>query len=273
MKKILVKLFATAVLILLLPKSLPAQEIFHDPFLNWDFINFTNQTVNDFEIVVSTPNFNPNGVYTGFFPGFTTSPVDGGAHTKLAWSGRAVDPLQIAHVGAGMQGSGPILDAYWTKDGQRVDGGTIAILYEKTRVRRNPTGGPGDIDMLLQAVRGPDIPTASVQLDNIRVFSDIPATMIGLNDLNRNLNLDSLSSFERQPSVRTINNLPGDSFFDVFVGTSDNLSPAFRSLLVGDVVVNQQPIGRFWNLNPQSPEPGILGLLAVGGVLALARRR
>ena len=34
--------------------------VIHDPWLNWDFLNFTNQQVNDFEIVVSSPTYNPD---------------------------------------------------------------------------------------------------------------------------------------------------------------------------------------------------------------------
>jgi len=58
----------------------------------------------------------------------------------------------------------------------------------------------------------------------------------------------------------------------------ENVSPDFESLLIADVVVldpdgNQTSVGRFWNLNPQSPEPGTVTLLAVGACVAMLRRR
>ena len=34
--------------------------VWHDPWLNWDFLNNTGVNVNDLEIVVDNPNFNPN---------------------------------------------------------------------------------------------------------------------------------------------------------------------------------------------------------------------
>lgn len=277
------------------------QSIFHDPFLNWDFINFTAADANDFEIVVATPNWTPPQVYTGFFPTFNTSsdPVSGG--TKLSWSGNTVLPGGIAHVGAAMMGSGKILDAYWTKDGQKV-GDSIAIVYEKTQVFRFPIG-PAAIAMNLQVA--PSF-QGTAGLANIRTFCDLPADLLGLNDLTgaltQRLNeppihnhetipteLVSLSLVGGEPIIQTrplqpISVLPSpgltaDSFFDVFVDMSFNANQRFESLLVADVLAfdpasnSWNPIGRFWNLNPQSPEPTSLVLMGLGGLLMLGGRK
>ena len=254
-----------------------AVDIFHDPFLNWDFVNFTGVEANNFEIIVDAPNWTPNGVYTGFFPNFSKSPVNGGLDTLLSWKGRNVPPATIAHVGLGMQGSGRILDAYWTKDGNRIPGGSLAIVYERTRVRRDPipgTTGTADITMVLQATRGPDV-TEPVMLTNIQTFMDLPAPLLGLDDLNADLDqqVGRLSNYRTSPNPDVVQNLPIDSFFDVFVGTTQNIGPEWESLLIADVVVGTQKIGMFWNLNPQCPEPtSLLGLLALGGLLRLRPR-
>lgn len=271
--------------LLLAAAPLAAQtSIFHDPFLNWDFFNYTNQVANDFEIVVAADDWTPPGVYTGGlgFPQFSRmsgdfSP-DPGMETLLRWSGRDIAPGTIAHVGAAMMGSGRILDAYWTRDGVKI-GPSIGITYELTRVTRPATGGPASISMILNTSPAfiSDNPGAQLQLMNIRTFADIPADRLGLDDLTRDLDLNSLDGFETQPGAR-VAPLVADSFFDVFVDLTVNDNPGFEALLVADVVLipaGGQPgvIGRFWNLNPQSPEPS--GALLFGGVLSLlaARRR
>lgn len=134
-------------------------------------------------------------------------------------------------------------------------------------------------------------------LQNIRTISDLPAELLGLDDLTRDLDpqlnqpplmqletipteLVSLTLSGGTPVIETItlqpeSILPGgqdppDSFFDVFVDVSFNVGPLFESLLVADVVVfnpnlnTWEPIGRFWNINPQSPEPSSLVLLCAG---------
>ena len=52
-------------------------------------------------------------------------------------------------------------------------------------------------------------------------------------------------------------------------------SPDFEALLYAEVFEpgRQGVIGQFWNLNPQSPEPATLILLAVGSVFVIRRRR
>ena len=102
------------------------QSIFHDPWLNWDFINFTGGPTDDFEIVVDNGAFNPN---PGAFPpevlmgmpyqnfGVTHADFDGDTDidTKLSWSNPLGGPIPnggVMHVGGDMRNSGPILDAY-----------------------------------------------------------------------------------------------------------------------------------------------------------------
>lgn len=272
------------------------QSIFHDPFLNWDFVNFTGVDANDFEIVVAQPNWTPPQVYTGYFPGFTTRPDAGSGGTVLSWSGNSVAPNAIAHVGAAMMGSGRILDAYWTKDGQKI-GPSIAIVYERTQVFPRP-GGSEVVAMNLQVAPGFD---GTAGLANIRTFSDIPANLLGLDDLTRDLDhrlqMPPLSDLETIPTelvsldlsgivtqpLQPVSVLPSptptmDSFFDVFVDITTNVGPAFESLLTADVMTfnrdlnTWQPIGRFWNLNPQSPEPAGLALIAMASTVAVATR-
>jgi hypothetical protein len=273
--------------------ALAQQSIFHDPFLNWDFVNFTGGDANDFEIVVATPSWTPPQVYTGFFPNFTTHPDPGSGGTVLSWSGNSVPAGEVAHVGAAMMGSGKILDAYWTKDGLKV-GPSIAIVYERTQVFPMPDRSEV-VAMNLQVA--PSF-LGNAGLTNIRTFSDIPANMLGLDDLTQALDPRlnepplselatiptelvslSLSGVETRP-LQPVSPLPtADSFFDVFVDITTNIGPMFESLLTADVVVfnpdvgSWQPIGRFWNLNPQSPEPATVALLAIAAPLALSMRR
>ncbi|HUU60650.1 MAG TPA: PEP-CTERM sorting domain-containing protein, partial [Phycisphaerae bacterium] len=124
-------------------------------------------------------------------------------------------------------------------------------------------------------------PDLEVRLLNVRTFSDIPADLLNLQDINESLDTSALLPFEAA-AYSEIGPLPWsiDSFFDVFVKLTipENVSPDFESLLIADVVVldpdgNQTSVGRFWNLNPQSPEPGTVTLLAVGACVAMLRRR
>jgi hypothetical protein len=280
------------------PQAAAQQWLFHDPFLNWDFVNLTETDANDFEIVVATPNWSPPQTYTGFFPNFTTKPEPVSGGTLLSWSGTLVPPGGIAHVGAAMQGSGRILDAYWTLDGQKV-GQSLAIVYELTQIFPLASGGEA-IAMNLQVAPAFE---GQAGLANIRTFRDLPADLLGLDELTRELaprlNEPPLSELETEPAqllgvdfsggnptfqsrpLPEIAQLPtGDSFFDVFVEPETfNVGARFESLLVADVVVwsptlqEWQPIGQFWNLNPQSPEPTSAILLAIGGAAALGRGR
>jgi len=280
--KNITRVLATGVgMVLIMAVAARAQEttgfinIFHDPFLNWDFCNYTNQTVNDFEIIVKSPDFVPQGTYVGSL-GFPHSQVtygdfngDGIQETKLTWWGRDIAPGAIAHVGAGMLGSGPILDAYWTLDGRKVDG-SMLITYERTMIRIPVSGiGGNEVWMRLNSVNG------SLQLRNIQTYVDIPASLLSLDDLNSNLDMGPLQQYRRLLSNDTAN-LNADSFFDIFIDVSTKPGRDYEALLVADMVDplnNNRVIGQFWNLNPQCPEPGSLTLLGIGGLMLLRRRK
>jgi hypothetical protein len=106
---------------------------------------------------------------------------------------------------------------------------------------------------------------------------DMPASLLGLDDITSALDERALAQYATNPDPRELI-LPVDSFFDVFVGLTVNSSPDFESLLVADVVQidptgASRVIGQFWNINPQCPEPTWMAglILATGGIMA--RRR
>ncbi|MCX5674693.1 MAG: PEP-CTERM sorting domain-containing protein [Planctomycetota bacterium] len=256
--------------------------IWHDPWLNWDFLNNTGQRVNDFEIIVDNPNWNPNGndptqVLKGMpFPNFTVTHANN--DTYLTWSGANLQPGLIAHGGLYMIGSGLVKDAYWTLDGVKV-GQSTAITYERTKIVGDP-----EVHMVLNIAPGwfADHPSEMAGWTHIRTFLNIPADTLNLADLNRDLVLDSLKSYEVTP--KRLDGTPilygdqilmggPDSFFDVFLDTilPSQASPNFEALLHAEVLNQGGVVGEFWNLNPQSPEPATLSLLALGG-LAILRR-
>jgi len=263
----------------------PIFVIDHEPWLNWDFVPPAG--ANDLHIVVENPNFtldpaDPNQLFVdpGWqFDGITQN-VD---NAILSWS--AVNPGAIVHAGANMTGAGRIVDAYWTQNGVEIPGAKIPIIWELTRIQVPDTQSPPEIWMRLQTseafiMGNPDL---EVRLLNVRTFSDIPADMLNLPDINESLDMNRLLPYEAMayPEI-TLPSQPWDidSFFDVFVELTipENVSPDFESLLIADVVVvdlsgNQTSVGRFWNLNPQSPEPGTVALLAIGACVTLFRRR
>ena len=273
-------------------------DIFHDPWLNWDFVNRTGLSANDFHIIVGADGWTPPEVFTGIFPGFTVyhgdNNGDGIPDTMLAWSGADVPPMGVAHMGAYMLGSGRVLDAYWTLDGAKV-GPSVAITYELTRIYDPDPTIPdnGEIHMMLQMSPGyygdPGNAGTVVGWNNIRTFANIPSDMLGLSDLNEGLDLNLLLPFrvtarEGGPAGEIITGPvwweqpPPESFFDVYfdIQVPDSmLGPQFESLLVADIINGQgEVIGQFWNLNPQCPEPGTYALIAAGaGVLLLRFRR
>jgi hypothetical protein len=266
--------------------------VWHDPWLNWDFINMTGVAVNDLEIVVDSPNFNPNpldptqvnmGPWTQFAISHDTD-YDGdlSPETIMTWSGAVIPAGMIAHGGLYMKGSGMVLDAYWTVDGLKV-GASTAITYERTRVVNDP-----EIYMELSIAPGwyKDHSGGEAGWTHIRTFVNIPADLLNLEDLNRTLDLDSLAAYEVFPQrpdgtiiayEDTIYGVP-DSFFDVFLAQipQDFAGPGYEALLHAVVVASESPpvpIGEFWNLNPQSPEPATLSLLALGALAIISRRR
>ncbi len=247
----------------------------HEPWLNWDF--FVPQLdVNDIHVVVENDGFVPEEVYvdpaiSGWdYQGEDNSATGG---TVLSWglpAGQLLNPGGVVHMGAYLRGAGRITEAYWTLDGQRV--AQIPIIYELTRVVF-PDTTPPELLMRLQTTQAFIDETGSeVSLDGIRTWMDIPAGELGLGDINGALDLDSLDSWETTPSA-TSGIVQPDSFFDVFVGLPQNTGPEFEGLLYADVLVVGAVVGRFWNLNQQCPEPATLGLLGLGGLAVLRRRR
>ena len=271
--------------------------VWHDPWLNWDFINMTGVAVNDLEIVVDDPNFNPNpldptkvnmGPWTQFAIDHTRDyDHNGDKDTIMTWSGTPQVPVWIlpgliAHGGLYMKGSGMVLDAYWTLNGVK-QGLSTAITYEQTRVVYDP-----EVYMELRIAPGwyKDHSGGEAGWTHIRTFVNIPAELLDLEDLNRGLILDTLAAYEvfpKRPDGTTIaygDTIYGvpDSFFDVFLAQipQEKAGPGYEALLHAEVVAAASPpvvIGEFWNLNPQSPEPATLSLLALGALAIISRRR
>jgi len=295
-----------AALIPALSSTAGAQSIFHDPWLNWDFWNFNAQTANNFEIVVESGTFNPDPlkgeVLIGApFPNFSVTHPDynndGNLDTILKWSGANVappvnpanpQPGEVAHIGAYMKDSGKILAAYWTLNNNPL-GLPLAISYELTEIR--PMNSPAEVHMQLQMPKSffDSHPSEEAGWTNIRTFMNIPASMLDLEDLNReDLNAAALQAlhdagYEVTPREGGPNGDPitgpvmmnVESFFDVYLGTIDEAhqGPQYESLLVATALDPGVPIGMFWNLNPQSPEPATLALVGLGVAGLLARRR
>jgi hypothetical protein len=283
----------------------PAWGVYHDPWLNWDFWNFNNTPANNFEIVVESGTFNPDPlkgeVLIGApFPNFSVSHPDyngdGNLDTVLSWSGANVNPPlnpgaplpnEVAHIGAYMKGSGKILAAYWT-DPNGMLGLPLAISYELTEIR--PMDSPAEVHMQLQMPQSffDSHPSEEAGWTNIRTFMNIPASELGLADLNRE-DLDAAALQVLHDAGYEVTPIDGktglpitgpvmvnvESFFDVFLGVIDDAhqGPQYESLLVATALDPGVPIGMFWNLNPQSPEPATLALLGLGAVATLVRRR
>lgn len=288
-------------IVLMFAPAVQGEVIWHDPWLNWDFINQNpigvTIPVNDFAVIVDATNWVPQEQWAAPFQNFQTTAgdydADGDMDTMCKWSmnvGEFVQPNEIAHGGLYMKGSGLVLDAYWTLDCNKVYVST-PVTYELTEIRGEP-----EVHMHLNMAPGyfndpeqPGYPYAEAGWTNIRTFVNIPAELLGLEDLNRELDLDLFADYEVTP-IDAETGLPisptdqiwryeGESFFDVFLSEIDPeyASPEYEALLHADVITpggaRQQMVGEFWNLNPQSPEPGTLSLLALAGLALLRRRR
>lgn len=298
---------ALAVLAGLLTSPAWGDVIWHDPYLNWDFWNTTGLVANDLEIVVENPNFAPNlndpaQAWAVPFPTIGLSNADhdndGDQDTIVTYSGANVSPdadgmpygqeipPDSAHGGLYMKGSGKVLDAYWTLNGVQI-GPSYPITYERTRVVGDPA-----LYMELNIAPGffLDPANAGVQAGwtEIRTFVNLPADLLNLPDLNRNLDLSTLAEYEVVPRIGGPQGPPvqpsdlllmsDSSILDLFLAEipPEFAGPQYEALLVATVMTSASPplpAGAFWNLNPQSPEPGTMALLALGttGVL-LARR-
>ncbi len=277
-------------------------QVYHPAQLNWDFLNWTGGPANDFEIIIADPTYNPdvndpNQVYTGSlgFPRAVRTvgdfdPGNPGNEVKIRWSGRVIGSNEIAHIGLDTFGAQDILSAQWSFDGGGLSW-RAPITFEKTRV--TPRQSFFDINMELNFPQSffddPDGPFPMAGWTGIRTFMDIPEALLSLVDLNVNLDLDAdwLSVYETAPRWGGFDGdlidqtgvfMAGDnSIFDVWVGQSNLANPGFESLLFAEVLVgsgsDQEWIGQFWNLNVQSPAPGTLALLGLGGLFAARRRR
>jgi MYXO-CTERM domain-containing protein len=264
--------------------------VWHDPWLNWDFINTLGTTVNDFAVIVDASGWVPDEQWSVPFTNFATYEYDWDGDgtvddTMCKWTGAEVAANAVAHGGLYMLGSGRVLDAFWTLDCNKI-GPSTAITYERTEIRGDP-----EVHMHLQIAPGyfedtsnPNYPDAEAGWTQIRTFVNIPASELGLEDLTRELDLSDLAAYEVQPKngLTGAPILLGDiiwgdcaSFFDIFLAEIDPeyASPGYEALLHAEVVNQGNVVGEFWNLNPQSPEPASMSLLVLGGLAMLRRRR
>ncbi len=309
----MLKTFAVVAFLFVLAAPVVQGSVWHDPYLNWHFNNYTCQTVNDLAIIVDNPGFNPNLNNPGLvwahpFPNVSRFNADydgdGDLDTMIKYWGWdipcfKVDPVNgVAHGGLYLKGSGRVLDAYWTKDCVQV-GASIPITYEKPEIR----GNDPEIHMHLEIAPGffedPENSGLKAGWTEIRTFVNIPSDLLGLADLNVDLDLSELAEYEVipeygqpglpghdgdviEPGDVNLQGYPAESFFDVFLAQvpPEFASPLYESLLVSTVIgpdpdpLNENIIyGQFWSLNPQSPEPATLGFLAFGSLPLLLRRR
>ena len=258
--------------------ALAGSPIWHDPYLNWDLDNLTGVQVNDLDVIVDNPNglFNPPAadLWSDVFENVTVTNIpdhdgDGDADCRVTYSTTgAVPPGATAHGGIYMLNSGAVLDAYWTLNGVKV-GASIPVTYELTEIRGDP-----EIHMQLQMNKGylDDLenPGLVAGWTEIRTFVNLPADLLGLEDINRDLVLSTRASYEVDPMygnpgspgtdgtpilqsdqiIRDASHI--DSFFDVYLAQilPEFSSPEYESLLVATVI----------GTNPVDPEGDLIQL-------------
>lgn len=301
MKKcVLICVAALLVTVVCLTPTARANVVWHDPWLNWDFINQlpTPPQVDDLDIWVDNPNWTVPATNWWAQPFNTMTPTnnagdidnDGDQDTRIRFSGAVIPSGATAHGGLYMPGSGKVLDAYWTSNGVKV-GPSTPVTYERTRVVGDP-----DLFMELNIAPGffsdPDNVGKEAGWRNIRCFVNLPADSLGLADINSSLDLDNfllsdgslLGDHEVTPIIDGVAYTGGDilmnddSIKDVFLASipPEKSNENFEALLFAEVIATGSapiPTGAFWNLNPQSPEPATLLLLALGSSVVLRKRK
>jgi len=309
MKNLLTAVIIMGALVFVAGPAVQGDVFWHDPYLNWHLDNLTGANVNDLSVWVDNPNgkFNPPpaALWADVFPNIVINPTgqadhdgDGDLDTEVKYMNPIgpVLPGQTAHGGIYMKESGKVIDAYWTWNCAKV-GKSIPVTYELTEIRGDP-----EVHMHLQINPGyfKEEGIQEAGWTNIRTFVDIPADLLGLPNLYPpgveaptgsgeypGVDLSTLTAYKVTAQFGGVDitpatvimqgeDFPVDSFFDIFLADipPENASPAFESLLVATVIDGAGvPQGQFWNLNPLSPEPGTLMLLAAGAGFLLRRRR
>jgi len=283
-----------------------AQAVYYMRGSAWSFAwKLPQQNANDLDIWVESPTYSADPFPSGWWSDtFDTLAVthgdhdgDGDADTLLHYTDSTgtvtISDGETSLVGFNMIGADEILDAYWTWDASKV-GLSEPITYEETEflagteLHAKMSFAPGFFN---------DHPNDQAGWTNIRAFVNVPEAELALANLNSNLDLNALSAYEVQPradgpagplilSTDVIWRTDAASPLDVFMADLPlfQASPDFEALLVADVLIQGIPsgqdpaepptvVGGFWNLNTQIPEPTTMGLLALGGVALLRRRK
>ncbi len=175
-----------------------------------------------------------------------------------------------------MRGFGALLDAHWTDINGNKIGQSIAAPEEITQIIPS---GSAEVVMVLQfpkAFYDEDPENKEAGLLNIRTWKNLPAALLDLPDINIDLDLNALpNEVVADPTSIPLGVYHSGNTFSVSLGMIEDefIGPEYESLLYADIQNAGQIIGRFWNINPQSPEPATLVLLSIGGAAMLRRKR
>ena len=293
--KVMRKLILTSLCLVLATSMVNGQIVEHDPWLNWDFLNRTGETAFDFTMIFEAGDFEPSEQVGDPFPNFavTHADYDGDTDTdtKVKWSGGngvidggdmifgddvgGLGEPDFAHIGLNMIGFEKLLDAYWTNLAGDKIGNSIAAPEEITQII---PGGSAEVKMKLQFPKAfYDDGGTGAGLLNIQTWRDMPAALVDLEDINIDLDLSTLTDYVVTPTPDEIDLgvYHTDDYFYVSLGITDDqyIGPEYESLLFAEIQNAGQIIGRFWNINPQSPEPATLVLLGLGAAAVLLRKR